>query len=112
MDNVIKKNNWKLLVGLLILVLGLNYGVQKVQQSQENRSNAASENELQSTEVKIESICGKSEGKLVSARPISDLCDSGLPVWNDSVAEDGDYNWSCINEDSMSIVACSAFLED
>lgn len=106
-----KKNNWKLLIGLSILVLGLSYGIQMVQQNQENRSKAASEIEVEQG-MEVESVCGESDGMLVAARPILDLCNSGLPIWNDSVAEDGDYNWSCVGESSESTVSCSAFLEN
>ena len=107
-----KKNNWKLLIGLSILALGLSYGVQMVQRSQENRSKAAGETELQNIEIENGSACGEYEGMLVSVRPILDLCSSGLPIWSDSVAEDGDYNWSCVSESNESTVDCSAFLEE
>lgn len=106
------KSKWKMLAGLSVLVLGLSYGVQMVQQSQENRSKAASETELQNIEVNTDGVCGESKGMLVSARPIADLCSSGLPIWNDSVAEDGDYNWSCISESNGITVECSAFLQE
>lgn len=106
------KNNWKLLVGLSILVLGLTYGVKMVQKNQENRSKAAEEVMLQNIEVEEEGVCGESNGMLVSVRPILDLCSNGLPIWNDSVAEDGEYNWSCVIESNKSTVSCSAFLEE
>ena len=104
------KSKWKVWIGLSVLVLGLTYGVQLVQQNQESRSKAASE-ELSPGENNS-ADCGKTDGTLVNSRPISDLCSVGSAIWTDSVAQDGDYNWSCVAESDDLAADCSAFLED
>ena len=105
------KGKWKLWIGLSVLVLGLTYGVQMVQQTQENRSKAASE-EVMSTQKTATDICGKTDGQVVVSRPIENLCNKGSTIWTDSVAQDGDYNWSCMDDAGVLLSDCSAFLED
>jgi hypothetical protein len=66
------KQNWKIVITVWLLILGLVTGVQLVEENLDNRSKA---------EVKLDFECKV-----------------GVLVWTDEEALDGEYNWICIDD--------------
>ena len=99
-----KDKKIKVLLGLVILVLGLVFALQAVQKNQENRSKAAGE-------PGAVSYCGAANGVPASMRPIDGLCNNSSPIWTDSVAEDGSFNWFCADANDTMLAECSANLQ-
>jgi hypothetical protein len=116
MNNLVGKNNWKMMLVVWVSVLGLVTGVQIVQKNLDDRSKAAEENVGQTVDSEVSSgsvnPCGGSDMALVGARPIADLCNEGSPVWTDSVGEDGEFNWTCVDDEGTIVGDCGAILEE
>jgi hypothetical protein len=89
MKKLLANQNWKSIVTTWVLILGLITGVQLVKVNLDNRSKAANEDVGVSIDLEEKVMCGSSDGKSVSFRPIDDLCVKGSPIWIDSVANDG-----------------------
>ena len=88
-----------------VSILGLVTGVQMVKENLNNQSNAS---KLSSgTES-----CGKAHLSSSKFRPVSDLCFEGSPVWTDSVADDGNFDWMCVDDEGGLLGECKAFLEE
>lgn len=90
----------KILLGLIILVLGLVFALDAVQKNQENRSKATGEI--------VTAYCGEANGIPTSIRPIDGLCNNSSAIWTDSVAEDGSFNWFCVDSNDTMLAECSA----
>lgn len=104
----VTKGNWKFLVVLPVLLVGLMLAVETVQRNQENRNEAISQI-FGSDEL---NICGTANGLSVLERPFFDLCISGSAIWIDSAVNDGEYRWQCVDEVTGKKDECRAFLED
>lgn len=111
-----KRWNWKSIVTVWVLALGLVTGVQLVKVNLDNRSKATDETDniifdsVSSEEGQLE-LCGNSDGLNVAARPVSDLCIDSSAVWIDSVAAEGVYKWYCV-DGGGNTDECYAFLAD
>jgi len=46
-----------------------------------------------------------------SIRPVDGLCNNSSPIWTDSVAEDGSFNWFCADANDNMLAECSADLQ-
>ena len=99
-----KDKKIKVLLGLIILILGLVFALQAVQKNQENRGKVAGE---PGTVV----YCGAAHGVSTSIRPVDGLCNNSSPIWTDSVAEDGSFNWFCADANDNMLAECSADLQ-
>jgi hypothetical protein len=100
-----KDKKIKVLLGLVILVLGLVFTLQAVQKNQENRSKATD------GPNPVGGFCGPANGVGTPVRPIEGLCNGSLPIWTDSVAEDGSFNWFCADANDTMLAECSADLQ-
>ncbi len=62
-------------------------------------------------EIADENMCGEADSESVTSRPTEKLCKKGMPVWVDSVANDGMYKWNCVEDTTGKLSECSALLK-
>jgi hypothetical protein len=98
-----KQPIWKTVFFVWLSVFGLITGVQLVEENLDGRSRA---------ERILEVSCGATNGLELDSRPVDDLCNRGEVIWIDLTANDGDYNWECVEGENSERVECSAFLKN
>ncbi len=59
------------------------------------------------SEIPSSAVCGSADGRVLSAAPTSDLCDSGT---ESDVSGEGPWNWTCQGSDDGTSAECTAHL--
>ena len=112
---MMNKTNGILLGGILLMAIAIPLTTWMAVSNQENRSKAASEDEVtvvdSSEKSVINGACGDMNGSSVTEIPDNRYaCATGAVNWMDSTASDGTYNWDCIGTSDGAVAHCEVTL--
>lgn len=89
-----KQQNWKSVVFIWLSVIGVVTGMQIVGESLDNRSSANNK--------EVSGVCNLENFEIGSEF----LCSSGKILWEDKLADDGEYNWWCVDNGGNLLGEC------